>query len=172
MLCNLARRCYAESMLSKLFGLSKDSDSLVDAWRRADRQKFADLFGKTQIFCLSLPTGLENGIDPNVTQEELLAKIRAAAQDLSQRERFSPFCYTKNSQTRMPIFTSQELVQPFAHAYVRETKRIAPFQVLGVNGTVIARALGNADVIVLNDRTEHEYELTPDDIAQIRHRWL
>jgi len=72
----------------------------------------------------------------------------------------------------MPLFTEQSLVQEFAHAYVKETKRIAPFHVLGVSGTTAARALGNADVVVLNDRTIFEYELSPDDIHLIGQRWL
>jgi hypothetical protein len=115
---------------------------------------------------------MEKGIDPKISQEELLEKIRAAAKDLSEQEQFEPFCYARGSQSRMPLFTDQSLVEEFVQAYVKETKRIAPFQVLGVSGTTAATALGNADVVVLNDRTMLEYELSPDDVRLIRQRWL
>ena len=159
-------------MFKKRFGRSQDSDDLVSICRGEDRHKFAELFGRAQVLCVCLPPGLEKGIDPKISQEELLEKIRAAAKDFSQQERFEPFCYARGSQRRMPLFTDQSLVKEFAQAYVRETKRIAPFQVLGVVGTTAARALGNADVVVLNDSTRYEYELSPEDVRLIRQRWL
>jgi hypothetical protein len=57
-------------------------------------------------------------------------------------------------------------------AYFRGTKRIVPLQVLGVNGAVAARAFGTADVVVLNDSTRHEYELSSEGVSLVRQRWL
>lgn len=155
-------------MFKKLFGKSRTPNDLVSACRGKDRLKFAELFGRGQIFFICLPPGLEKGIDPGITKEELLENIRTVAKGFSEQERFEPYCYARGSQRRMPLFTDQNFVQEFARAYVRETKRITPFQVLGVDGTTAARALGNADVVVLNDGTASEYELSPDDIRLIR----
>lgn len=159
-------------MFKKLFGKPRTPDNLVSACRGEDRQKFVELFGRTQIFFICLPPGLEKGIDPGITKEALLENIRTVAKGFSEQERFEPYWYVKGSQRRMPLFTDQSFVQEFARAYVRETKRITPFQVLGIDGTIAARALGNADVVVLNDGTTSEYELSPEDIRLIRQRWL
>jgi len=159
-------------MFKKLFGRSQNSDDLASACRGEDRNEFAELFGRAQIFCICLSPGMEKGIDPNISKEEFLEKIRAAAMGFSQQEQFKPFCYVRGSQKRMPLFTDQSFVKEFAEAYVRETKRIMPFQVLGVAGTTAASALGNADVVVLNDSTSHEYELSPEDVYLIRQRWF
>ena len=159
-------------MFKRLFVRSQDSDNLVAACRGEDRDKFAELFGRAQIFCICLPPGLEQGIDPKISQEDFLENIRATAKDFSQQEQFEPFCYARGPQRRMPLFTDQSLVNEFAKAYFRGTKRIVPLQVLGVNGTVAARAIGNADVVVLNDSTRYEYELSPEDVRLVRQRWL
>lgn len=159
-------------MFKKLFGRSQDSGDLVSACRGGDRHKFAELFGRAQIFFICLPPGWEKGIDHSVSQDEFVDKIQALAKDFSQQEKFEPFCYAKGSQKRMPLFTNQILVSEFAQAYVRETKRATPFQVLGVSGTTAARVLGNADVVVLNDGTRYEYELSLEDVQLIKQRWI
>jgi hypothetical protein len=46
--------------------------------------------------------------------------------------------------------------------------RIAPFQVLGINGIVVARVLRNADVVTLNDRSKYAYQFSSEDIARIQ----
>lgn len=66
-------------MIKKLFGRSQDCDDLVSACRGEDRDKFAQLFGCAQIFCICLPPGMEKGMDPNISKEEFLKKIRADA---------------------------------------------------------------------------------------------
>jgi|SRR5215467_3584619 len=159
-------------MFKKLFGRSQNSDDLATACRGNDRDRFAELFGRAQIFFICLSPGMEKGIDPKISKEEFLEIVRAAAKELSQQEQFAPFCYVRGSQKRMPVFTDQSFVKELAQAYVRETKRIMPFQVLGIEGTTVVRALGNADVIVLNDGTQHEYELSPADVRLLRQRWL
>lgn len=159
-------------MFKKLFSKLRTPNDLVSACKGTDRLKFAELFGRAQIFFICLPPEWEKGMDPGITKDELLEKIRAAAKEFSGQEQFEPYCYVKGSQRRMPFFTDQSFVQEFARARVRETKRIMPFQVLGIDGTTAARALGNADVVVLNDGTASEYELSPDDIRLIRRRWL
>src|SRR5215469_5359437 len=121
-------------MLEKLFGPSPGSDDLVSACRAERRQKRADLFGRSQISCICLPPGLEQGIDPKISQEDSLENIRATAKDFCKQEQFEPFCYAKGPQRRMPLFTDQSLVREFAKAYFRRTKRSVPLQVLGVNG--------------------------------------
>jgi hypothetical protein len=37
---------------------------------------------------------------------------------------------------------------------------------------VAARAFGTADVVVLNDSTRYEYELSSEDVRLVRQRWL
>lgn len=159
-------------MFKKLFGKLRTPEDLVSACRGKDRLKFAELFGRAQIFFICLPPEWEKGIDPGITKEEFLEKIRAQAKEFSEQERFAPYWYVKGTQRRMPIFTDQRFVQEFARARVRETKRIQPFQVLGFDGTTAARAIRNADVVVLNDGTASEYELSPEDIRLIRRRWV
>lgn len=159
-------------MIKKLFGRSQDSDDLVSACRGEDRDKFAELFGCAQIFCICLPPGMEKGMDLNISKEEFLKKIRADAKAFSQQEESEPFCYARGSLRRLPLFTDQSLVKEFAQAYVRGTKHVTSFQVLGVAGKTAACALGNADVVVLNDSTRYEYELSPEDVRLIRQRWF
>jgi hypothetical protein len=74
------------------------SDALIRASRGSDRQAFADLFARSSILFLHLPPGLEGGLDPNVTQEELLAHVRQSAKDLSGRKQFAPLCYTREGR--------------------------------------------------------------------------
>src|SRR5262245_35283539 len=121
-------------MFKKLFGRSQNSDDLATACRRADRDEFAELFGRAQIFFICLSPEMEKGIDPKISKEEFLEKVRAAAKDLSQQDQFTPYCYARGSQKRMPLFTDQSFVKEFAQAFVRATKRIMPFQVLGIAG--------------------------------------
>ena len=65
----------------------------------------------------------------------------------------------------MLLFTQQSFAQEFAHAYVREIKRIMPFEVLTVEGRVLVPAFRNADSVVLNAGSKFEYELSAEDKA-------
>ncbi len=158
-------------MLDRLLNALRGSDPLVRASRASDRQAFADLFGRSSILFLHLPPGLEGGLDPNLPQDQLMAQIRKSAKDLSGREQFVPLCDTREGRKRMLLFTQQAFAQEFANAYVREIKRIMPFEVLTVEGKVLIPSFQNADSIVLNAGTKFEYELSLEDVALIRDRW-
>lgn len=152
-------------MLDRLIDTLSGSDALIRAGRGSDRQAFADLFVRSSILFLHLPPGLEGGLDPNVTKDELLAHIRKSAKDLSGREQFVPLCDTREGRKRMLLFTQQAFAQEFAQARVRETKRIMPFEVLTVEGRVLVPAFRNADSVVLNAGSKFEYELSAEDKA-------
>jgi hypothetical protein len=68
----------------------------------------------------------------------------------------------------MPLFTQQVFAQEFANAYVREVKRIMPFEVLTVEGRVLVPSFRDADAIVLNAGSKFEYELSAEDVALLR----
>lgn len=79
-----------------------------------------------------------------MTKDELLAHIRKSAKDLADREQFVPLCDTCEGWKRLLLFTHQTFAQEFARAYVREIKRIMPFEVLGVRPTsTLASLLGD-----------------------------
>lgn len=155
-------------MLDRLLDTLSGSDALMRASRGSDRQAFADLFVHSSILFLHLPPGLEGGLDPNVTQDELLAHIRKSAKDLSGREQFVPLSDTREGRKRLLLFTQQTFAQEYAQARVRETKRIMPFEVLTVEGRVLVPAFKNADSVVLNAGSTSEYELSAEDLALLR----
>ena len=94
-------------MLNRGLETLSSSDALIRASRGSDRQAFADLFARSSILFLHLPPGLEGGLDPNVTKDELLAQIKKSAKDLSGREQFVPLCDIREGRKRMLLFTQQ-----------------------------------------------------------------
>jgi hypothetical protein len=153
-----------ERLQDKLTG----TDALIRAMHGSDRERFAEVFARSTVLFLQLPPGCENGLDPNLSREELLAHIRAGAQDLSKREEFTPLRLLRGNRRVLLLFTQQSYVQEFAHDYVRQVKRIMPFEVLGVKGQVAIRMFDNVDAVVFNAATRHEFELPPGDLALIR----
>jgi len=139
-------------------------DALTRAMLGPDRENFAQVFTRSNVLFLHLPPGSENGFDPNLSREELLAQIRSAAKDLSQRQQFIPFCRVRGDRKSLLLFTQQKFVQEFAHACVRETKRLMQFEVLGVTGQTALRLFEGVDSVVFNAGTRHEYELSAEDI--------
>jgi len=144
------------------------SDALIRASKGSDRRAFADLFIRSLVLFLHLPPGLEGGLEPNVTQDELLAHIRKSAKDLSGRKQFVPLCDTREGRKRMLLFTEQTFAKEYAQARVRETKRIMPFEVLTVEGRVLVPVFRNADSVVLNPGSKCDYELSAEDLALLR----
>ena len=153
-----------EHLLDKLSG----TDALIRAMRGVDRDRLAKVFARSNVLFLQLPPGYENGIDPNLTQEELLAHIRAGAKDLSQREQFTPLCVLRSGRRALVLFTQQDFVKEFAQDYVRQVNRIMPFEVLGINGQTAVRLFHGVDAVVFNAGTKHEYELSADDLHRLK----
>ena len=151
-------------MLERLRDRLSGTDALIRAMRGSNRARLAEVFGRSTLLFLQVPPGCEGGLDPNMSQEEFLAHLRAGAQDLSQRDQFTPFCRTRAGRRSLLLFTAQNLVQEFAHAYVRRVKRIMPFEVLGVQGRIATRLFSSANSVIFNAATKHEYELPPDDL--------
>jgi hypothetical protein len=147
-------------VLNRLLRAFSGADVLIQASRSPDRRIFADLFGRSSILFLHLPPGPEDGLVPNVTQDELLAQIKKSARDLSGREQFMPLCDTREGRKRLLLFTQQSFVQEFAHTYVREIKRIMPFEVLTVEGRVLVPVFRDTDSVVLNAGSKFEYEVS------------
>jgi hypothetical protein len=155
-------------MLDRLLDKLTGTDVLIRAMRGSDRSMFAEVFGRSTVLFLQLPPGCENGLDPNMSQEEFLSQVRAGAQDLSQREQFTPLCHTRGGQRSLLLFTAQNLVQEFAHAYVRRVKRIMPFEVIGVQGKIATRLFSKVGSVVFNAATKYEYELPADDLHMLK----
>ncbi|MCA1592834.1 MAG: hypothetical protein LC754_09340 [Acidobacteria bacterium] len=152
-------------MFKRIVEALRGLDALTRASRGSDRQAFADLFARSSIVFLQLPPGLEGGLDPDVTQDELLAMIRECAQDLAGQEQFVPLCDTREGRTRLVVFTRWSFAQEYAHACVRENQRIMPFQLLTIEGRLLVRSFKIADCVVLNAGSKSEYELSTEDIA-------
>jgi len=143
-------------------------DALTRAMLGTDRENFAQLFARSNVLFLQLPPGSENGLDPHLSREELLAQIRSAAKDLSQRQRFTPFCRVRGERKSLLLFTQQKFVKEFVQAYVREVKRLMQFEVLGVAGQMALRLFEGVDSVVFNPETKHEYELSAEDMYMLR----
>ena len=153
--------------LRKLFGKSPASQR---ASPTADRDAFLRQLGEQDIFVIAAMQG--DGIDPKgMTKEQLLAEIERAAKDLSEDKAREPFVYEKNGQRRLPFFTSNDCAQTFVGEYVKERNRCYPFQLLGVKGSLLAQLLPACDVLVMNDRSADEVELSDDDAEAIRRMW-
>lgn len=158
-------------MFKNLINALRGEDALVKAARGGDRAKLAEAFGTADVLFLQLPPGMEEGLDPGMSQDELLAKLKTAAQDLSGREEFSPYCMVRNGESRTLLFTSQEYATKFAEARVRETKRIMPFEVLAVSGKSLVGLFASGQTAVFNMGSESEFELSADDAKLIAELW-
>jgi hypothetical protein len=133
-------------LIRRLFGSSSEPEGI--RWEP----------GAPVVF-LSLPPGLEKGVDPGVSQEQLLAIIREAARDLSQSQGFTPFSYSGRGGRRLPLFTSEERARTFVEAYVQEIGRIMPFQVLTAETSVLPKLAVACNVMVVDDRTSNAREI-------------
>jgi hypothetical protein len=152
-------------MLEKLKNKLTGPDELIRAMHQPDDNKFAEVFARSTVLFLQVPPGYENGIDPNISQEEFLAHVRAGAQDISQREQFTPFRRVCDGRKALLLFTRQDLATEFAKAYVRQIKRIMPFGALGVKGKIALRLFNGVDSVVFNALTKYEYELSAERLA-------
>jgi hypothetical protein len=155
-------------MLDQLWNKLEGTDALTRAMRGSDSEKFAAVFARSTVLFLQLPPGCENGLDPNITQEELLAHIRACAKDLSGREQFTPLRILRGDRTALLLFTQQTFAQEFAQAYVRQVKRIMPFEVLGVEGRIAVHMFEGTESVVFNAGTRHEYELPAEYLRLLK----
>ena len=155
-------------MLERLRDKLDGTDALIRAMRGSDSRKFAEVFARSTVLFLQLPPGCENGLDPNLSQEELMAHIRAGAKDLSGREQFTPFCRVRGGRKSLLLFTQQRLVQEFVHAYVRQVKRMMQFEVLGVKGQIAVRMFEGIDSVAFNAATKHECELPAELFGSLK----
>jgi hypothetical protein len=113
-----------------------------------------------------------DGIDPKgMTKEQLLAEIERAARDLNERQGFQPFVYEAAGRRRLPFFTTAAHAQTFAGEYSRQRNRVYPFQLLTVKGSLLAKLWPACDVLVMNDRSADEVELTDHDAGIIVRMW-
>ena len=150
--------------LRKLFG---KPPALETASPTGDRDAFLRRLGEQGIFIIAAMQG--DGIDPNgMTKEQLLAEIERAAKDLSEDKAREPFVYERNGRRRLPFFTSNDYAQTFVGEYSKERNRVYPFELLAVKGSLLAHVLPACDVLVMNDRSADEVELSEDDAAAIR----
>jgi hypothetical protein len=142
----------------------------ADSHRAAsDWEKLAEVFAYSTVLFLQQPPGFEDGLDLNLSQENLLSHVPAAAKDLSQREQFTPVCRVQGKHKSLLLFTQQKLAQEFVQTYVREVKRIIGFEVLGVQGQVALRLFADVDSVVFNAGTKHECELPAEEFSSLCH---
>lgn len=153
-------------VLSRLFG---GPDALTRGCRDPDRRAFAELFRRSSIAFLSLPAPFDRGLDPStLSQEALLSLIEKATQDLSERKEFQPFCYTVGQARCLPLFSQEKFALQFVGEYVREVQRVLPFQMLTASGSALVPTIPGYDLVVLNDRTKHRYQLSAEDVALLQ----
>lgn len=159
-------------MLERLLDKVRGADSLTRAARKSNKQEFAELFGRSTVLFLHVPEKFKEGLGLNPTQEEFLLMIREVAEDLKDRESFAPFYRVRDGREALLVFSQQRFAKEFAEAYLKEVRRIVPFQVLGVNGALLVRrALERADGIVLNARSEQECEISCEGVELLRQLW-
>ena len=116
-------------------------------------QPAATSFAESQIFFLCLPQRFANGIPTSSSPEELVAYVKAAAEDLASSQGYEPFSYSEAGQRVLPLFTSEDHAQQFVQAYVVRLQRIIPFQVLGVLGQSLVAAVQAHDEVIINPGT-------------------
>jgi type III secretion system (T3SS) SseB-like protein len=136
--------------------------------RERGDEEFATVFVTTDFWLFSLPAEFQDGIPSSVPQEEALAFIERAAQDLAERESFEPFAYrAPNGNRVLPLFTDERAAQTFLQSYVNEVRRIVPFQGVSIKGAALAGSLGNYDVVLVNPRTADELLVSPGEVRSI-----
>jgi hypothetical protein len=155
-------------MLKRLRERFGSSDALVQTLRGSDDEKLAEVFVRSNVLFLQLPPGCENGLDPTLSQEELMAHLHAAAKDLSGREEFTPLHILRGNRRTLLLFTQQAFAEEFARAYVRQVNRIMPFGVINVKGQTAVKMFDGADAIVFNAGSKEECELSQEQLNTIR----
>jgi hypothetical protein len=155
-------------MFEGLINVLTGTDVVIRSMKTGDRESFTKAFLHSTIFFLRVPPGCENGFDLFTSQEEMLAHIRAGAKDLSQRTQFTPFCRTHGGHKSLLLFTRHEHAGDFACAFVRETRRVWQFQVLGVKGDAALRLFDIADSVVFNPLTKQEAELPIELLNELK----
>jgi len=139
----------------------------------AEDDDFLREIASKHIFMISAT--VSEGIDASsLTQDQLLADIRQALErDKENRQKgYGLFVYTANGQRRLPFFTSEEHAQKFCGEYSKERNRVFPFMVLEAEGTFLGKIVPSSyDLVVINDKSEDERVLSPEELAAARRMW-
>ncbi len=155
-------------MFERLWHKLKRDDALIEALRSSSDSSFLDAFQRSTVFFLHLPPGCENGFDPEISQEELLAQIRKCAKDLSERQQFLPLRILRDNRRVLLLFTDSNHAKPFVQHYVRQVKRVMPFEVIGISGDAALKLLNGIDSVIFNPNTAHERELSSQRLDLLR----
>jgi hypothetical protein len=135
---------------------------VIGAMRSSDREGFANLFARSIILFLQLPPDSENGLDPKVLQEELLASIRTSARDLAHREKFSTLGGVR-AVASLSCCSRSRPGRGVCSSPRQHGQRMMRFEVLGIEGRTAVRRFDGADSVVFNALTRYEYELPAED---------
>jgi hypothetical protein len=150
--------------LARLFA---KRDRLSAQSRQSDRRAFLRALVEAEETVLAALQS--EGLDAaTFTQEDLLAEIERAANELSERDSFAPFLYQSDDTRCLPFFSTPEHAQTFCGEYSKERKRVFPFQALTVRGSVLASLLPGCDALVLNPGTPEEYVFSEADMRHLR----
>jgi hypothetical protein len=143
----------------KLFGSRNSLEQLAHG---DDRTAFIKELEQSSIYVFAAMSS--DGLDPStMTNEQLLAEIERAAQELNERGGFDPFVYEQAGQRRLPYLSSEKRAQTFAGIYSNERNRVYPFQCLGIKRSLLKQLLPACDHLVMNDRCPNEIVLTEAD---------
>jgi hypothetical protein len=156
-------------MLKWLRGLMAppETASLASA-REEGEAALAEAFCASEFWFLSLPPESGDGIPADATTDEALAVIRGAAEALSERTSFEVFSYVAPDGSRaLPLFTSQEAIDPFVQAYVNGLGKAVPFEALQVPGGTLAGGLGRYGSVVINPHSRGELQLSSAEVRGI-----
>jgi hypothetical protein len=164
---NRVRPTIRDGSMSFLGSLFRRRDPLTQSARGADREGFAKVFATSTVQFLCVPQRFSQGLPADASQEQILAQLEEAAQDLAANRDVTPFSYEDNGRRRLPVFSTMELGLEFAKWYALRTRRLIPIQTLGVQGAAIVPAFANCDDVVLNDRTAFEYVLSAVDMTYL-----
>jgi len=160
-------------MISRLRTLfSKKGFSTLVTVSKAVHDAFLRTLAAQDLFVIAATQS--EGIDANaLTRENMLAVIRAALERdrENQKTRYSLFVYEEGGRRRLPFFTDGEHAQTFCGEYSKARNRIFPFMVLQMKGQLLGKAFSSCDVVVMNDKSQDERNLSADEIAAARRMW-
>jgi len=160
-------------LLRALFKASNTSPAAGAPSPPGGSDEFLREIASKHIFMIS--AAVSEGIDAgSLTQDQLLADIRQALErDKENRQKgYGLFVYTANGQRRLPFFTSNAHAQKFCGEYSKERNRVFPFMVLEAEGTFLGKIVPSSyDLVVINDKSEDERVLSPEELAAARRMW-
>jgi hypothetical protein len=156
-------------VLKRLRSIFVKSNSLIGVRQSRGQSGFrAESFADSEVQFLWLHPTLTAGIDIGEPQDRALKQIRLTIDGVKMGDAFSPFIYVREGRRLMPLFSRDDLAQHFVQQYARQMRKIFTFQVFAARGFTLIPTFEDCDAVILNDGSQDEYQLSDQDIAQLK----